>query len=144
MSSSRNIAISFKLVYGHNPLCCINRLPMLSRELALKPRTENDIAEFYGIQSDLNLELERWRKSTEYVYRSEIDEISTREALSTTANGTDTLQRELIRASKNEARNHILLVSSASQNNWVSSSESDSCEALCIEFISIWSDREII
>ena len=42
--------------YGQNPICGINRLPILSRDLALQLRTESDIAEFYGIHSESNLE----------------------------------------------------------------------------------------
>ena len=48
--------IPFKLVYGQNPLCGINGLPILSNDMALRLRTESNIAEFYGHQPEFNLE----------------------------------------------------------------------------------------
>ena len=44
------------LVYVQNPICGINGLPTLSNDIALRIRTESDIAEFYGHQPEFNLE----------------------------------------------------------------------------------------
>ena len=48
--------IPFKPVYGQNPICGINGLPILSNDMALRLRTERHIAEFYGHQPEFNLE----------------------------------------------------------------------------------------